>query len=359
MKTKRATFIVGLLSASLCVTAVIQQSYRKSRNESVRTLDEDTNSNSLVSKPISQLQNSLEKEEDPIARHNAIASQFDTRIRFWGKVVNQAEIPLEGVKIVATVTTLRMIKAENGYREYEVVKATTDASGAFMFDGSNGMYLDIEALSKDGYVLPSAYQFGMSCVNGAKFRYKYRSIGDLERVFTPNSSSPEVFHMWKLNKPEPLVICGDGSGHCGPRLKVGAPTELFGALSMMITSVGTPLAPQWEVTVSAIEPDGGVIKADSSDIFMFMAPESGYTQSIRFRYGLAGSDQGAGDPGASLRFFARTHQGRRHFASEYAFFSPDRDGSVETTMRLWLNPSGSRNLEHDGGHPLPEPSLRE
>ena len=297
-------------------------------------------------------------KENLWAQHNAIASRFDTRVRFWGKVVDQAGIPLEGVKIIATVTTLRMIKTANGYQEYEILKATTNAAGEFKLDGSQGMYLDIEALAKDGYVLPSAYQFGTSCKVGAKFQYKYGSIGYWEKVFTPDPARPVVFHMWKLNRPEPLIIRGDGSGLNGPELKVGTPPERFGTLSMMVTDVGSPQAPQWEVTVSAIEPDGGVVMADSSDIFMFEAPESGYTHSIKFRYGPVGSDQGAGDPGALLRFFARTHHGRRHAASQYAFFSPDRDGTVETTTRYWLNPSGSRNLEHDGAHPLPQPNLR-
>ena len=299
-----------------------------------------------------------ETEASPWVQHNAIASRFDTRVRFWGKVVDQAGIPLEGVKIIATVTTLRMIKTANGYREYEILKATTNAAGAFMFDGSEGMYLDIESFAREGYVLPSAYQFGMSCKVGAKFQYKYGSIGDQEKVFTPDPTRPVVFHMWKLNKAEPLIIRGDGSGFSGPQLKIGKPPEQFGNLSMMVTSVGTPQTPQWEVTVSAIEPDGGVVIANSSDIFMFEAPESGYTHSIKLRYGPVGADQGAGDSGASLRFFSRTHHGRWHAASEYAFYSPDHNGAVLTEKRYWLNPSGSRNLEHDGAHPLPQPSLR-
>ena len=297
-------------------------------------------------------------EVNPWVEHNAIAARFDTRVRFWGKVMDQNGTPLEGVHIVASVTTLRMIKTEHGYREYEILKATTNAGGAFMFNGPDGLFLDIEAMGKSGYVLPSAYQFGMSCKVGAKFRYKYSSVGNMENVYIPNPVRPEIFHMWKLNKPEPLVISGDGSGLSGPELMLGSPPERVGSLSMVVISVGTSQAPQWEVTVSANSPDGGVIMADPGDIFMFEAPESGYTQSIKYRYGPDGTDQGAGDPGASLRFFSRTHNGRWHVASQYAFFSPDQNGTVLTEMRLWFNPSGSRNLEHDGGHPLPEPVLK-
>ena len=294
-----------------------------------------------------------------LAQHNRVASRFDTRVRFWGKVVDQNNAPLEGVSITVSVTTLRLIKTENGYREFEMLTTKSAADGTFMFDGGAGMYLDIEALGKDGYVLPSAYQFGMSCAIGSKFRYRYSSIGNLQKVFTPNPSLPEIFHLWKLNKPEPLEIGGDSPGSRGPKFKVGGPPERLRTISMMVADVGTPQVPQWEVTVTALEPDGGVVMAEPSDIFMFEAPETGYTHSIKFRYGPDGTDESIADPGASLRFFVRSNGGRWHAAREYAFFSPNRDGVVATKRWFWLNPSGSRNLEHDGGHPLPQPDLPE
>ena len=284
-------------------------------------------------------------------KHNAIASRFDTRVRFWGKVVDQDGAPMEGVNIVATVTTLRMVKTKDGYREYQVLKTQSAVNGTFMFDGEDGMYLDIEALGKEGYVLPSAYQFGMSCASGAKYRYRYSSIGNLQKVYTPNPARPEVFHLWKLKNPEPLEIAGDRFGSNGPELKVGDPPTRFRTISMMVTDVGTAQVPQWEVTISALEPDGGVMLADPSDIFMFEAPESGYTQTIKMRYGLEGTDEMQSEPGAPLRFFVRSNSGRWHCASDYSFFSPNTDGVVATKMRYWRNPNGSRNLEHDGAHP--------
>jgi len=285
-------------------------------------------------------------------QHNAIAAKYDTRMRFFGKVVDQNGVPLEGVKIVASVTTLRMIKTERGYQEYETLEETTGSEGIFIFDGSEGMYLDIDAIEKPGYVLPSAYQFGMSCVIGSKIRYRYSSIGDQDKVFKPNPSSPEVFHLWKLNKPEPLELGGNSPGRNGPEFKVGAPPDPLRTISIMVSDIGTSHAPQWEVTVSALEAEGGVIIAGPSDIFMFKAPETGYAHSIKFRYGLEGADESQDDPGASLRFYVRSHSSRWHSACEFSFFSPNRKGIVETKMRFWLNPNGSRNLEHDGGRPL-------
>ena len=70
-------------------------------------------------------------DASPWVEHNAIAARFDTGVRFWGKVVDQAGDPLEWVKIVSSVTTLRMIKTEHGYREFEVLQATSASDGTF------------------------------------------------------------------------------------------------------------------------------------------------------------------------------------------------------------------------------------
>ncbi len=354
MKHKRTIYIIGIFFTIACVTIFMISTYRASGRLQLKgsygpTAELDGGEKS---QPITHV-----PESNPWAEHNAIAARFDTRVRFWGKVVDQNESPLEGVITVASVTTLRMIKTEHGYREYEILKSTTDSAGRFMFDGSEGMYLDIESMNKDGYVLPSAYQAGTRW-SGAKYRYQYLSIGNSRRVFKPVQASPEIFHLWKLRKPEALVIGGDTSGLNGPEIKLNSAAEAYNDISMMITDVGTSQAPQWEVTVAAIDPNGGVVKADPTDIFMFNAPESGYSDSIKFRYGPDGSDQGIGDPGIPIRFFVRSHGGRWHTAGEYLFFSPERNGMTSSKMRYWLNPSGSRNLEHDAAHPLPEPILK-
>jgi len=298
------------------------------------------------------------EEAVSVVRNNSLARGIDGRVRFWGKVVDQNKAPLEGVNITVALTTLRMVKAESGYREYELLTTKSAADGTFMFDGGTGMTLDIDALGKEGYVLPSAYQAGTRWP-GAKYRYRYVYIGNPEKVFTPNRSRPEVFHLWKLVHPEPLEIGGDTSGLNGPELMVGAAPQAFRSVSMMVSAIATSQGPRWEVTVEALEPDGGVVMANPSDVFMFEAPASGYAHSIKFSYGHDGADLARGDPGAPLRFFVRSHQGRWHEAEDYAFFAPNHYGKVLTQMRYWLNPSGSRNLEHDSAHPLPAPGLQD
>ena len=294
--------------------------------------------------------------EDILSQRNQGVSAFDTKVRFWGKVLDQNQQPVEGATIKATVSTLRMIEIENGYREYEILSTQSAADGTFMFDGAEGICLRIQRLSKDGYVLPAAYQAGTRW-EGSKYAYHYKSMGDVRKVFRPDSARPEIFHLWKLNNPEPLVLRGDWAGAYGEEFTVGASPTILGNISMMVTKVDHSQPQEWEITVTATEADGGVIKADPSDVFMFQAPETGYAHSITFKYKQEADSEMSDDAGTPVRFYVRSRNGRWYSARECAFFLPTQDGRVRTKMLLWTNPNGSRNLEHDAAHPLPEPSL--
>ena len=292
--------------------------------------------------------------EQLLDHYNAGTSVYDTKVRFWGKVVDQDGKPVEGATIAAIVVTLRMVKYKDGYREFSILTAKSAADGTFLLEGADGFTLVIQHLGKDGYVLPSLYQEGTR-FKGATYSYHYMPMGGEGHLFRPNPSAPVIFHLWKLNKPEPVAIADIGRG--GPDIKVGGPLIPFLFSNFRITDIGTVEAPRWEVTVSGLEADDGVIKADSSDIFMFQAPESGYTHSITFRYGPEGTDSVKGEPGAPVRFYIRSKRGRWYSAEDCAFFSPEADGTVNPKIRTWTNPNGSRNLEHDAAHPLPRPSL--
>ena len=295
-------------------------------------------------------------DEWQMARYNAGAGAFDSQVRFWGKVVNQDGRPVDGAAIAASVTTLRMIKVEGGYREFSILTTRSAADGTFTLAGAEGFSLTIRELGKDGFVLPSPYQSGTRW-DGARYYYCYKSFDGLQSVFRPDPSHPVVFHLWKLKEPEPVTIIDMSRG--GPKFTIGAPPapELF--TNMKISDIGTAQVPQWEVTVSGIKSDDGVIKADPSDLFMFLAPASGYTHSIKFSYGMKGTDAIMGEDGAPVRFYVRSKGGRWYSAEECAFFAPNGDGTIIPKIRSWTNPNGSRNLEHDAAHPLPEPLLNE
>ncbi|MEI7911087.1 MAG: hypothetical protein WCK77_15735 [Verrucomicrobiota bacterium] len=321
-----------------------------------------------------QLNSTTSKDDDDetLLQHNLAASRFDTEVSFFGIVIDQDGAPVENATINASVTTLRLVKTDHGVQEYTELMGKSATDGTFKLQGEAGMYLDIESLGKVGYVLPSDYQAGTRWP-GAKYHYRYRAMGPNEKTFTPSRSHPEIFHLWKLNKPESLVIHGSLAGTDGPEFQIGSPAKAltlsgrFGSnldelglardVTITVTDVGTPQSPRWEVTASAFEADGGIIMANSSDVFLFHAPESGYSHSISIRYGPEGADEMNDESGVPFRFYMRSKGGRWHSAVEFVFFAPDQHGKVATRMRFWMNPNSSRNLEHDGAHPSPPPIL--
>ncbi|MEI6606419.1 MAG: hypothetical protein WCP35_14005 [Verrucomicrobiota bacterium] len=127
-----------------------------------------------------------------MAQYNRYAAGYDTHVHFWGKVVDQNGYPVEGAAIVASVTTMRLVKVKGKYREYGILTTRSAADGSFKLDGAEGFALTIEQFYKDGYVLPSAYQAGTRWP-GAKYHYRYKDMGTDQVIFTPSRSHPEVF----------------------------------------------------------------------------------------------------------------------------------------------------------------------
>lgn len=368
MKKRTLTLTATAACAVLVCVAIRQCGLPKltnTRNATGKPASTQSDGQTQVSVGGQKSQQSLPRPQTPediLKRHNAGASGFDSKVRFWGKVLDQDGHPVEGVSIRASVTTLRMIKTENGYREFELMDTQSQSDGTFMFDGAEGFSLTIEKIAKMGYVLPSAYQEAMRFPEDFKYRFTYNSMGGPDRIFCPDPSSPFVFRLWKLRNPEPLFMEGSWAGFRGPTFQIdGEWRKLSMAfepggkrhppdISIEVTSVGTQQSPQWEVTVAVIEDDGGVVKADPDDAFMFEAPAAGYQRVQKFRYGRDSAEQY--DEGTPVRFFVRSKKGRWHSAVDTIFYPPDANGQIVTKWRNWLNPNGSRNLEHDSANPI-------
>jgi hypothetical protein len=90
---------------------------------------------------------------------------------------------------------------------------------------------------------------------------------------------------------------------------------------------------------------------------MFEAPASGYTSSIKFRYGPKGASEMGDAIGIPVRYYEHGEGRSCYSANELVFYEPRDDGIVLYKMRAWTNPNGSRNLEHDAAHLLESPRL--
>ncbi|GAA5120995.1 carboxypeptidase regulatory-like domain-containing protein [Luteolibacter yonseiensis] len=301
--------------------------------------------------------------------HNAGASVYDTDVRFWGKVLDSQGVPLEGVHVRAAVTTLRVkpVKGGAGFREFDVIEARTDATGRFALEGASGFVLKILKMTKDGYVLPHDQQ--LSTAFGTNYReYLYKSMDGQQPEFKPDPANPVEFRLWKLQRPEPLMIFNPEM-----RIPVGGPPQNLSMddhgsttdpdfkytpdVKISVSEIGTADSRRWEVRISGWNEDCGVVKADPSDPFLFEAPENGYEESITCQYGPEDMDGRTGMEGLRIRFFVRSKKHLWHGAVD-SVFPPPEDGRVRPKMEIWTNPAGSRNLEHNAARPLFAPPLK-
>ena len=287
------------------------------------------------------------------AGHNRLASGWDGAIRFWGKVVDQDGKPVEGVRIVASAATMRVIpNPQGGWRTSTGMEAVSDAAGLFHLEGAEGFSLGIKNVVKEGYTLPPLLQGSP----WDKFNYQYVDTGNSLPIFTPDPQQPVVIKLWRLVKPEPLLL-----GNLEIMAKVdGEPLPVKFVMdtyadppgirdfTMEAREITVDGGAGWEVTFRS--EGGGFAEPAADDAFMFTAPAEGYRKEWKVRYSARQFSQGGGR--CPVRFFFKCRDGKRHGAAEGTFLQPPKGGSMSLSGIWAVNPSGSRNLERDELKPL-------
>lgn len=254
-------------------------------------------------------------------------------INFYGRVVDDSELPVPGANIWFQWSDL----SPEGASEEETV---SDANGLFMLTGKQGNGLSLR-ITKRGYYTPQ---------RGNQFRFENARFWDAN-YHEPNPDNPVFFHLQKKGEAEPLIVA-----LARPRVpRDGTPVrvDLFnkGAISpsgqLEIAAWLPPENPNqrglfdWRAKLSL--PEGGV--REHNDEFPFIAPEDGYIPEVVFDMPAAAPDW------------------RQVITQRYYFRigTPPQFGRMEVringasqvvNVNYWLNPSGSRNLEYDSGKQL-------
>jgi hypothetical protein len=166
-----------------------------------------------------------------------------------------------------------------------------------------------------------------------------------------------VFAMWKLKGAEPMVHTD-----ADRRLPFDEPSASFGASfdlntgkisksgDLNISVVQDPVVVKrrsdpftWNLKITV--PGGGLVEA--TDLYKNLAPEKGYQSD--FSFGHKKDDPNWVDR-VTKTFYVHTAKG------QYARVSidlvagtnrPERGLGIGLGLAIWLNPSGSRNLEFD------------
>ena len=251
-------------------------------------------------------------------------------INFWGKVVDQDNLP-----IVDAVITLQMDYglAESGMKN-QSLKAKSDENGKFKLINLEGHGLEILSVEKAGYILSDKMARS----------YRYSWSGD---IFHPNEISPVIFRMWKQHGCEPLthfscdhkIFC-DGRTNAFSLLN-GQPQE---AGELHIVCSRTPLEPEhpgnhpFDYTFQIDIVGGGI--QPTSDEFTYFAPKSGYKPN----WILA---QKAGDQNwhgkVKQEFYIKTVEG--HYGRLTVDWYAWQTNPTHFDWNCSINPTGSRNLE--------------
>lgn len=243
--------------------------------------------------------------------------QGRVRIKFYGKIIDQNNKPIEGAEASFTWTDL----SPNGASS---AKSISDANGQFKLENVRGKNLGVH-VSKEGY-LPLVE-------NRSRFEY----AGFWEDTFhEPDPNKPVIFKLRKKGKAEPLLHReGEFTVSLGQRgtLNLDGHTQL----GVTLTSNGEIREKNWS---AQLDMTGGGIQA-SADEFPFEAPVDGYkSQLIIDLTTPKPSNWNSGYAGGL--FYFKTTDGK------YGRLEL-RTIPGKTFMRYlyYINPSGSRNLEFD------------
>lgn len=254
-------------------------------------------------------------------------------INFYGKVVEYTTgEPIAGVEVTLVWNDL----SQEGTSRQIV---TTDEQGLFNLTGVNGKALSVHELKKEGYIRS----------RGDQSVFEYAGFW-AENYYQPDPNKPVIFRMKKKGEVEPLVhwdtlygLKPDGTLHYLD-LKTGRKTMSGEAASdLMLQLTRTPSSnpdhPSWTLIIQGM---GNTGLLESSEEFMFEAPASGYVNQVRVE------QQGnAPDYQSQIykNYFVRLSDGTFARIGTHVFSRYNDEAAID--IDLYLNPSGSRNLEFD------------
>jgi protocatechuate 3,4-dioxygenase beta subunit len=263
-----------------------------------------------------------------------------TPIIFFGRVVDESNQPIAGVHVSYGANTAD----EQLTKEVRNEGATTsDARGIFEISGIRGRSFVLE-LSHPAYYNcesnPPGFDYAGELKSG-------NGVPDTEE-------KAMLFHMHSKGDPVALIERrgglhkpADGTNLDFP-LRGQTRSEIIGQLQVQAWK-GEPDAQNngrydWRVRISVVG-SGGVL--DSTNEFAFVAPETGYRQTLEI---FMSKHDLNWKPSVNKTLFFKLPN---YFARGQA--NVDLYHDFYFSMQYFVNPDGSRNLENDPNQPFHEP----
>lgn len=282
------------------------------------------------------VQSRAEYDAKRAAQARSILASGNVPIKFWGLVIDQNDKPIADADITTTIR--QGFELLPGVLNARTIKyhLKTNASGHFQMTNAKGDVFGIQSIVKPGYELSSKVE-------------KVFAYSGSSSIFTPDPNKPVVFRMWKKSPPEKLVHV---QSHAN--IPVDGTVQAFDLTSgerisggqLRISLIRNPKdiqrgGPHYSWSASVEIADGGVIASD--DEFMNQAPETGYLPQWVIE--MKEEDPHWKDSVSKSLYFKTGDgkYGRLHVDLTTDFQPPP----AALDFEVFLNPSGSRNLQYD------------
>jgi len=272
-------------------------------------------------------------------------------LRYYGKVIDQKGMGIEGVKVKVKVTAFNEVfnfGNNTSDQKITLLELTTDRQGLFSIANIKGQHLGIGPLKKEG------------CRMEDKAYITSEYDPTRPDIFPiPDPKSPVVFHMWKTVEAEPLIQValrytpgGISRGYTIGKIYTidllkekkteGANAEGDFRIQFKRAAQVKPKEHyEWSLVIEVV--NGGIIETD--DRFLYLAPESGYKPHYELVMSSANPNWSSV---TNKKFYLRSREGKVCAAIDMEIrVGWEERGTIAITYLA--NPAGSRNLESDPG----------
>lgn len=260
--------------------------------------------------------------------------EWKTPIEFYGRVIDSGDHPVPGAQI-------HFVWNDTSAEGSSMADTVSDGAGLFSLSGVRGKVLSVY-VQKDGY-----YTFQQ----GVQRSFDFAAFWD-KYYYEPDAKNPVIFRLRKKAQAEPLVVRSGlyGFPNNGAPiywdLKTGKRSrELIPDADIAVRVLrGQPVNNRYDWSV-VIEGVNGTGLVESNEEFMFTAPAGGYQSKVEVKQEASASDWKSD---LQRNFYVNGQNGRFYARIEADMIpSYGADTQAAFNAKVYVNPSGSRNLEYD------------
>jgi hypothetical protein len=258
-------------------------------------------------------------------------------IVFYGKVVDENGKAVPEAKIAFMWTDMSA-------KGSSTTDTRSNSSGLFELSGVRGKLLQVRA-TKEGYYSSEDNPLGFEYA--AFFEPHYHQ---------PDSNNPVVFRLRKAGEISEDILVRETMMSINPN---GTPSFIDLQTTRKANGSNAHIAIRinrsnpneqkrytWSASIEGINKSGLI---ESTDEFMFEAPQSGYKEKYEYEY--AENSQNWKSK-MKKNYYVTGNEGKLFGRIEVEFI-PRYQNTAAISVRFFMNSTGSRNLEYDPGKALP------